>query len=52
MTVAAYNLQRINKIKIKVIFSRIYLIGWNESKLNGHKSAQMSLNKPKMSEWA
>ena len=52
MTAAAYNLQRISKMWIKVISSKIYLIGWNESKLNGRKSnelktSQRSLNEPK-----
>ena len=49
MTAAAYNLQRKSKMLVKVIFSRINLIGWNES--NGCKSAQMSLNRPKKPEW-
>ena len=36
---------------MKVISSKIYLIGWNESNLNGRKSAQMSLKKWKEPEW-
>ena len=30
----------------------MYLIGLNESKLNGRKSAEMSWNKPKEPNWA
>ena len=37
---------------MKVISLRIYLIGWNESNLNGRKSAQIILSKPKEPEWA
>ena len=39
-------------MEIKAISSRIYLIGWNEYKLNRRKSAQMSLNKSEEPEWA
>ena len=52
MTAAKYDLYGISRVQIKVISSRIYLVGWNESKLNQCKSAQMSLNKPKEPEWA
>ena len=52
MPAAAYNLQRISKMLIQVISSRKYMIGWNESKSNVRKSAQMNLNKPKEPEWA
>ena len=45
----AYNLQRICKMEIKVISSRIYMIGSNESKLSWRKSTQMRLNKSKES---
>ena len=47
MTVATYKLQQISAIQIEVISSRIYLIGLNESKLNGHKRTQMSLKQAK-----
>ena len=48
MTAVAYSLQWISKMQIKVISSRIGLIGWNDSKLNECKSARMSLEP----EWA
>ena len=51
MNAAAYNMQRISKMRIKVVSSKLYFIGWNESKSNGCKSAQMRIKKPKKPEW-
>ena len=51
MNVAAYNMQWISKMRIKVVSSKLYFIGRNESKSNGCKSVQMSIKKPKKPEW-
>ena len=51
MNAAAYNMQWISKMRIKVVSSKLYFTGWNEPKPNGCKSAQMSLKKPKKPEW-
>ena len=51
MTVVAHNLQRISKMEMKVISSRIYLTDRNESKLNGCKSKSSNKLKQAKGAW-